>query len=177
MRTISDSLNYRKHELVAQGLERWPRSPSHGICSPTFCGSSWNFDRRQSDQPRKAFVRYAGTVVLSWFGRKSAKSPIDFARNFCLDVMDFSPMQQSQPALVAVSRMLSKSRVERASRSRRVTMSTSPEPSLARTRRNCVRSVLAPLAVSWVIVSAPAAGNWRTCASTLWPSVVTAHQA
>lgn len=38
---------------------RWPRSPSHGIYSPTFCGSSRNFDRRQSHQPRKAFIRYA----------------------------------------------------------------------------------------------------------------------
>jgi Protein of unknown function (DUF2924) len=38
---------------------RWPRSPSHGICLPTCCGSSRNFDRRQSHQPRKAFVRYA----------------------------------------------------------------------------------------------------------------------
>ena len=45
--------------MGAMSCSTWPRSPSHGICSPTFCGSSRNFDRRQSHQPRKAFVRYA----------------------------------------------------------------------------------------------------------------------
>jgi hypothetical protein len=45
--------------MGAMSRSRWPRSLSHGICSPTFCGSSRNFDRRQSHQPRKAFVRYA----------------------------------------------------------------------------------------------------------------------
>src|ERR1700730_3156559 len=44
--------------MGAMSRSRWPRSPSHGICSPTFCGSSRNFDR-QSHQPRKAFVHYA----------------------------------------------------------------------------------------------------------------------
>ena len=38
---------------------RWPRSPCTECHSPTFCGSSRNFDRRQSHQPRKAFIRYA----------------------------------------------------------------------------------------------------------------------
>jgi len=38
----------------------------------------------------------AGTVALSRFGRKSAKSPIDFARNFCLDLTDVSLIQQCQ---------------------------------------------------------------------------------
>jgi hypothetical protein len=42
--------------MGAMSRSRWPRSPSHGICSPTFSGSSRNFDRRQSHQQRKAFV-------------------------------------------------------------------------------------------------------------------------
>src|SRR3984893_18536289 len=45
--------------MGAMSRSRWPWSPSHGISSPTFCGSSRNFDRRQSHQRHKAFVRYA----------------------------------------------------------------------------------------------------------------------
>jgi hypothetical protein len=44
--------------------------------------------------------------------------------------------------------MLRRSRVDRARRSSRVTMSTSPASSWSRTRRSWTRSVFAPLAVS-----------------------------
>src|SRR3954454_16867036 len=60
-----------------------------------------------------------------------------------------------------------------ASRSSRVTISTSSGPSASSARRSCVRSVLAPLATSRNTFSAPAAVRAVTCASTLWPSVDT----
>jgi len=41
--------------------------------------------------------------------------------------------------------VFNKSRVDRASRSSRVTISTSPGPSVSITRRSCARPVLAPL--------------------------------
>jgi hypothetical protein len=36
-----------------------------------------------------------GSVALSRFGRKCAKSAIDIVRVFCANLADFSPMQQS----------------------------------------------------------------------------------
>jgi hypothetical protein len=63
-----------------------------------------------------------------------------------------------------------RSRVDRARRSRRVTISTSPASSWASTRRRA-RSVFAPLATSRNTWRAPAALSSRTWASMLWPSV------
>ena len=77
------------------------------------------------------------------------------------------------PLPVIVASVFKRSRVERASRSRRVAISTSPLASWSRARRNWTRSVFAPLAVSRKTFSAPAARNCFTCASTLWPSVDT----
>lgn len=57
----------------------------------------------------------------------------------------------------------------RQSRSSRVTSNTSPPAIMARTRRNCARSVFVPLAASRNPCSAPAARKAFTCASTLWP--------
>ncbi len=59
------------------------------------------------------------------------------------------------PAIAAS--VLSRSRVDRASRSRRVTSSTSPLPKLSMARFSAARSVLAPLAVSRMTFSVPAA--------------------
>jgi hypothetical protein len=54
-----------------------------------------------------------GTVALSRFGRKCAKSAIDIARVFCAGLADFSPMQQSpanfHPVLCARQREVKKS--------------------------------------------------------------------
>jgi hypothetical protein len=66
---------------------------------------------------------------------------------------------------------LRRSRVERASRSSRVTITTSPGPVPASNRRSCRRSVLAPLATSRNTFPAPAARSWRTCAASLCPPV------
>jgi hypothetical protein len=59
------------------------------------------------------------------------------------------------------------------SRSGRVTISTSPGCRAPITRRGCARSVLAPLATSRNTFLHPALVSWRTCASTLGPSVDT----
>jgi hypothetical protein len=71
------------------------------------------------------------------------------------------------------ARTFSRSRVERANRSRRVTRSTSPTTSAATTRPSCARSECAREAVSLNTLLAPAAISSATCASTLWPSVDT----
>jgi NAD(P)-dependent dehydrogenase (short-subunit alcohol dehydrogenase family) len=63
--------------------------------------------------------------------------------------------------------------VERASRSSRVTVTTSPGARVFSNRRNWARSVLAPLATPRNTFLHPALVSWRTCASTLWPSVDT----
>jgi hypothetical protein len=53
----------RHAEIITRSLitlKALTHAPTGGIvCSPTSCGSSRNFDRRQSHQPRKAFVHYA----------------------------------------------------------------------------------------------------------------------
>ena len=61
----------------------------------------------------------------------------------------------------------------RASRSSRVTISTSPAASAVSALRSCARSVCAPLATSRNTLSAPAPWSAATCAATLWPSVET----
>lgn len=66
-----------------------------------------------------------------------------------------------------------RSRVVRASRSRRVTMNTSPASSWSSKRRSCGRSVLSPRAISQNTFSGPFRRNAATCAATLYPSVET----
>jgi hypothetical protein len=51
--------------------------------------------------------------------------------------------------------------------------STAPASSWPSNRRSWARSVLAPLATSRNTFLHPALVSWRTCASTLWPSVDT----
>ena len=80
-------------------------------------------------------------------------------------------LDRERQALVA--RVLSRSRVERASRSSRVTISTSPASSWSSARRSWLRSVLAPDATSRNTWRTPAARNARTWASALCPSVET----
>src|SRR3954462_7527494 len=63
--------------------------------------------------------------------------------------------------------------VDRARRSSLVTISTSPASSWSSALRSWLRSILAPLAVSRNTFLQPALVSWRTCASTLWPSVET----
>jgi hypothetical protein len=69
--------------------------------------------------------------------------------------------------------VFNKSRVDRARRSSRVTVSTSPASSWPSNRRSWAWSVFAPLATSRTTFLHPALVSWRTCASTLWPSVDT----
>jgi hypothetical protein len=63
---------------------------------------------------------------------------------------------ESGPGRATAANVFKRSRVDRANRSRRVTISTSPLPSRPRTWRNPARSVRAPLAVSRKTFSAPA---------------------
>jgi hypothetical protein len=64
-----------------------------------------------------------------------------------------------------IPRMVAIGPVERASRSSRVTISTSPAPRLAIALRSCDRLVLAPLATSRNTFPAPAAFSAATCAA------------
>jgi len=68
-----------------------------------------------------------------------------------------------KPAFFSViaASVFNRSRVDRASRSSRVTISTSPTLISASNRRSCGRSVLAPLATSRNTFPAPAARSWR----------------
>ena len=67
-----------------------------------------------------------------------------------------SPSERNPaPAFAIVSRMFKRSRMDRASRSSRVTSRVSPSPRARKARANSRRSVLAPLAVSGKIFSAP----------------------
>jgi hypothetical protein len=74
---------------------------------------------------------------------------------------------------VIAASVFKRSRVDRASRSSRVTINTSPAASVAIAFRSCARSVLAPLATSRNTFPAPAAFKAATCAATFWPSVDT----
>ena len=65
---------------------------------------------------------------------------------------------------VMAARVFDRSRVDRASRSSRVTH-TSPASSWPSSRRSCARSVLAPLATSRNTFLHPALVSWRTWAS------------
>ena len=69
------------------------------------------------------------------------------------------PFSERKPAFAfaTASSTLSKSRVDLASRSSRVTINTSPSSSAASTLRSCARSVLAPLAISRNTLTAAAA--------------------
>jgi hypothetical protein len=69
------------------------------------------------------------------------------------------------PLPVMVASVFNRSRVDRASRSSRVTVNTSPFSSLPTARRNWAQSALARLAVSRIIFSAPAARNCFTLAN------------
>jgi hypothetical protein len=83
--------------------------------------------------------------------------------------------QRLEPNLALSERMqrVEEVRVDRANRSRRVTISTSPGWSTRITLASSARSVFAPLAVSENTLAAPAARSWATCAATVWPSVLT----
>ena len=69
----------------------------------------------------------------------------------------------SAPALLVASRMLSKSRVDRASRSRGVTIKVSPGRSALMTRANAARSATAPETFSLYTFAAPASRNAASC--------------
>jgi hypothetical protein len=74
---------------------------------------------------------------------------------------------------ITVASVFNRSRVERASRSNRVTITTSPGARLSSKRRSCARSALAPLTTSRNTLLRAATRGWRTRASMLWPSVDT----
>jgi len=110
--------------------------------------------------------------------RSNSASPprtVNIRRPCAVVVPAHVSLRDLNPAFFAViaASVLRRSRVDRARRSRRVTISTSPLPSWSSAWRNCARSARAPLAVSRKTFSAPAARNCFTCASTLWPSVDT----
>ena len=77
------------------------------------------------------------------------------------------------PAFAIASMMLRRSRVDRASRSSRVTSSVSPSAIVFKARVSSLRSAFAPLAVSRWIRAAPAALSAAICASSVCPSVLT----
>jgi hypothetical protein len=77
------------------------------------------------------------------------------------------------PLRLMLSRMFSRSRVERANLSSRVTRSTSPSLKAWIALANCLRSVMAPQIFSANIVSAPAAFSDDCCPSSSWLSVET----
>src|SRR6516164_5826812 len=107
----------------------------------------------------------------------SARPPktVSIKRPCAVVVSAHASAKDRKPAFrsVIASSVFNRSRVDRARRSSRVTVRTSPGPSSANTRRSCARSVLAPLAVSRNTFPAPAARSWRTCTVTLCPSVDT----
>src|SRR6516165_2305574 len=80
---------------------------------------------------------------------------------------------KARPRPRMVCSVLSRSRVERASRSSRVTISTSPLPSAAMALASCVRSDFAPLAFSANSLVQPASRSADSCAASDWPSVLT----
>src|SRR6202022_3850278 len=86
-----------------------------------------------------------------------------------------SSPSERKPAFLAViaASVFNRSRVDRARRSSRVTVSASPASTTSSNRRSCARSVFAPLATSRNTFLHPALVSWRTWASTLWPSVDT----
>jgi hypothetical protein len=77
------------------------------------------------------------------------------------------------PALPITSRVLRRSRVDHASRSRLVTIRQSPSARAAIALASCWRSVLAPLAFSLNTRSAPLSRRAACCASSVCPSVLT----
>jgi hypothetical protein len=121
-------------------------------------------------------VRLGAGASLGWCGRgissrsNSARPPstVNIKRP-CVVVVS----AHASPSDRKLATMLRRSRVDRARRSRRVTMRTSPASSWSRTRRSWARSVFAPLAVSRHTFSAPAARDCLACPSRLWPSVDT----
>jgi hypothetical protein len=83
-----------------------------------------------------------------------------------------------EPAFLPVmaASVLRRSRVDRASRSRRVTISASPLPMWSSARRNPARSDRASVAVSRKTFSAPASRNCFTCAATPHNAVISAQE-
>jgi len=113
--------------------------------------------------------------IRSLSNSASPPSTVNISRPCDLVVSAHVSPSERKPAFLAViaARVFNRSRVDLASRSSRVTISTSPGSSASITRRSCARSVLAPLATSRNTFLHPALVSWRTCASTLWPSVDT----
>jgi len=72
-----------------------------------------------------------------------------------------------------VAKTFNKSRVDRAKRSRRVTISTSPGSSRLISLASSARSVFAPETFSLNTLATPAAINSATCAARSWPLVET----
>jgi hypothetical protein len=85
----------------------------------------------------------------------------------------FSDLKPAR-ALAIASRM-SWSRVERASRSNRVTTSTSPGASLHNALANSARSVFAPDTFSLNTLTQPAARSSASCETRSWPLVELGH--
>ena len=107
----------------------------------------------------------------------SARPPntVNMSRPCDVVVSAQASLSERKPAFrsAMAASVFSRSLVERARRSSRVTISTSPAPSEAMALRNWMRLVLAPLATSRNTFPAPAAFSAATCAATLWPSVET----
>ena len=154
-------------------LSPWARSFATKDC---WAGDS--FGRRPSLTPR-AFARTRPSLVRERMRSRSnsARPPNTVSMSRPCDVVVFAHVSRTDRNCASFSARaastLSRSRVDRAKRSRRVTISTSPAWSEAIARFSCVRSVFAPEAVSLNTFSQPAAVSSATCAATLWPSVET----
>jgi hypothetical protein len=89
----------------------------------------------------------------------SARPPkmVSIKRPWGVVVSAHASPSERKPAFLSViaASVFNRSRVERASRSSRVTISTSPASSWSITRRSCARSVLAPLATARNTLTAP----------------------
>ena len=119
------------------------------IASRCWCGVS--FGLRPIFTPR-AFARSRPSPVRARIrSRSNSASPpstVSISRPCDVVVSAHASPSDRKPAFLPVmaARVFNRSRVDRASRSSRVTISTSPASSASITRRSCARSVLAPLA-------------------------------
>lgn len=132
-----------------------------------------NFGLRPSRTP-SAFARARPLFVLIRIktGSNSARpsSTVNINRPYGVVVSAQTPASERNPAPLSAI-VASKSRVDWASLSSRVTTRTSAASNSSMTRRSYRRLLSSPLATSRNTLPVPEALSAATCASTLWPSV------
>ena len=124
-------------------MRRELRLPAHP--NPTRLGALASFARPRSDSSRSNSASPARTVSIS---RPCA---------VVVSAQESRSERKPAPRSAIAARVFSRSLVDRASRSKRVTRSTSPFWSDWRARRNCARSVTAPLTFSQSVAALAAA--------------------